>query len=38
LEKAIIEHNMVAASKVYDNIHFSELGKLLEVDAGQAGI
>ena len=26
LEKAIVEHNMVAASKVYDNIRFAELG------------
>ncbi len=26
LEKAIVEHNMVAASKVYDNIRFPELG------------
>lgn len=26
LEKAVIEHNMVAASRVYDNIRFKELG------------
>lgn len=27
---------MVAASKVYDNIRFSELGNLLEIDAPKA--
>jgi len=26
-ERAVIEHNMVAASRVYDNIRFSELGR-----------
>ena len=32
-EKAVIEHNMLAAGKLYDNIHFSELGSLLRLDA-----
>ncbi|GAB5034752.1 cop9 signalosome complex subunit 4-like [Nannochloropsis oceanica] len=36
LEKAIVEHNTVAASKVYDNIRFAELGRLLEVSESQA--
>lgn len=35
-EKAVIEHNMLAAGKLYDNIHFSELGSLLRLDAVKA--
>ena len=35
-QRAIIEHNMVAASKIYENIRFSELGSLLEIDAHRA--
>jgi len=27
MEKAVIEHNMLATGKIYDNIRFSELGK-----------
>jgi COP9 signalosome complex subunit 4 len=35
-ERAIIEHNMLAASKVYNNITFTELGSLLNIDAEKA--
>lgn len=36
LEKAIIEHNMVAISKIYNNITFEELGNILEISAIKA--
>lgn len=36
LEKAVIEHNMAAACKIYENIRFEELGNLLEIDAARA--
>lgn len=32
LEKAVIEHNMAATGRVYDNIRFSELGRILGLD------
>jgi COP9 signalosome complex subunit 4 len=32
LEHAVTEHNMLAISKIYHNIRFSELGTLLEVE------
>ena len=32
MERAVTEHNLLAASKLYNNITFSELGALLEVD------
>lgn len=32
LERAVIEHNMVAISQVYKSIYFAELGSLLGVD------
>ena len=35
-EKAVIEHNMVATGNLYDNIHFSELGTILRLDANTA--
>lgn len=35
-EKAVIEHNMLATGKLYDNIHFSELGTILRLDAHMA--
>jgi len=35
-EKAIIEHNMVATGKIYDNIRFSELATILCVDVIKA--
>ena len=36
LERAVIEHNMIAASKLYTNIQFRELGALLQIPAPQA--
>ena len=36
LDRAVIEHNMVAASKIYDNIAFEQLGVLLEIGAEKA--
>eukprot|EP00042_Codosiga_hollandica_P036444 m.278773 g.278773 ORF g.278773 m.278773 type:complete len:189 (+) comp54892_c0_seq2:852-1418(+) len=36
LDKAIIQHNLLAASKLYKNITFAELGTLLRIDADQA--
>jgi hypothetical protein len=31
LERAVIEHNLLSASKLYNNITFEELGALLEI-------
>lgn len=36
LEHAFLEHNLLAASRVYSNISLDELGKLLEIDAASA--
>jgi COP9 signalosome complex subunit 4 len=36
LEAAVIEHNLAAAARLYDNIYLGELGTLLGVDAGKA--
>ncbi|KJE89077.1 cop9 complex subunit [Capsaspora owczarzaki ATCC 30864] len=36
LDRAVIEHNLLAASKLYDNITFSELGSLLEIPPARA--
>ena len=36
MERAVIEHNMVAVSKLYLSIYMSELGKILGVDARKA--
>jgi COP9 signalosome complex subunit 4 len=35
-EKAVIEHNMSAAARVYDNVTFSELGDLLGLPPASA--
>ena len=35
-EKAIIEHNMLAISKIFDNIRFNELAHLLSLDESKA--
>mmetsp|Transcript_23288 Transcript_23288/g.47637 ORF Transcript_23288/g.47637 Transcript_23288/m.47637 type:complete len:255 (+) Transcript_23288:873-1637(+) len=35
-QRAIIEHNMAAAFKVYENIRIEELGILLEISVGKA--
>jgi COP9 signalosome complex subunit 4 len=36
LSNAVLEHNLAAASQVYRNINFEELGKLLGVDGMEA--
>eukprot|EP00566_Odontella_aurita_P011855 CAMPEP_0113579290 /NCGR_PEP_ID=MMETSP0015_2-20120614/29990_1 /TAXON_ID=2838 /ORGANISM="Odontella" /LENGTH=389 /DNA_ID=CAMNT_0000483261 /DNA_START=182 /DNA_END=1348 /DNA_ORIENTATION=+ /assembly_acc=CAM_ASM_000160 len=36
VERAVIEHNMVAVSKLYTSIYFKELGQLLGVEAARA--
>eukprot|EP00245_Coleochaete_scutata_P009413 TRINITY_DN3090_c0_g1_i1.p1 TRINITY_DN3090_c0_g1~~TRINITY_DN3090_c0_g1_i1.p1 ORF type:complete len:401 (+),score=100.64 TRINITY_DN3090_c0_g1_i1:15-1217(+) len=36
LDRAIIEHNLLSASKLYTNISFEELGSLLGIDANKA--
>jgi len=36
LDRAVIEHNLVAVSKLYNNITFSELGTLLEIPPSKA--
>ncbi|CDF38273.1 unnamed protein product [Chondrus crispus] len=36
LDRAVMEHNLSAASRLYANIHFSELGTLLGISAAKA--
>jgi COP9 signalosome complex subunit 4 len=36
LDKAVLEHNLLGASKLYNNIGFDQLGELLGVDAERA--
>lgn len=36
LERAVIEHNLLSASKLYNNITFEELGALLEIQKEKA--
>jgi len=36
LDRAVIEHNMLATSKLYANISFEQLGLLLGIDAAKA--
>ncbi|KAF9435611.1 COP9 signalosome complex subunit 4 [Entomortierella beljakovae] len=36
LDRAVIEHNLLSSSKIYNNISFEELGALLGVTAEQA--
>lgn len=36
LDRAVIEHNLLSASKLYNNITFNELGALLEIDPSKA--
>jgi COP9 signalosome complex subunit 4 len=36
LHKAVLEHNLLAASRLYRNIYTAQLGKLLSVDADTA--
>jgi COP9 signalosome complex subunit 4 len=33
IDRAVIEHNLLAASKLYNNIRFNELGALFEISA-----
>ena len=36
--RAIKEHNLLAASKIYRNISISELGQLLQIDRDGGGL
>ncbi|CAE1173141.1 COPS4 [Acanthosepion pharaonis] len=36
LDRAAIEHNLLSASKLYNNISFTELGALLEIEPSKA--
>jgi COP9 signalosome complex subunit 4 len=36
MERAVIEHNMVAVGHLYSSIYFAELGRLLGVEAAKA--
>lgn len=36
LDRAVIEHNLLSASKIYNNITFAELGSLLEITPEKA--
>jgi len=36
LDRAVMEHNLLSASKLYNNITFAELGSLLEISAERA--
>ncbi|CAL4093283.1 unnamed protein product, partial [Meganyctiphanes norvegica] len=36
LDRAVTEHNLLAASKLYNNITFTELGALLQIPGSKA--
>lgn len=36
LDRAVTEHNLLAASKLYNNITFPELGALLQISPAKA--
>ena len=36
LEKAVVEHNLLGASKLYSNLEVAELGRLINLDAEKA--
>lgn len=38
LERVVVEHNMLAASYLYNNITLENLGELLEVESSQVGL
>lgn len=38
LDQAVIEHNILSASKLYDNITFDELGRLLAIPPAKVGL
>ncbi len=37
LDQAVIEHNILSASKLYNNITFEELGRLLAIPPAKVG-
>jgi COP9 signalosome complex subunit 4 len=38
IDRAVIEHNLLAASKLYNNIKFNELGNLFEIPADKVSL
>lgn len=38
IDRAVIEHNLLAASKLYNNIRFNELGSLFEIPADKVNL
>ena len=36
MDRAVTEHNLLAASKLYNNINFEELGSLLQITSSRA--
>jgi hypothetical protein len=36
LDRAVMEHNLIAISRIYDNINITELGTTLGLDADKA--
>lgn len=38
MDRAVIEHNLLSASKLYNNISFAELGSLLEIPPTKVGL
>lgn len=38
LDRAVIEHNLIAVSKLYNNITFEELGTLLEIPPSKVSL
>jgi len=36
LDRAVVEHNVLSAGRLYENISFAELGRLLEVEPAKA--
>lgn len=35
-EKAVMEHNMLSLSRIYENIYFSDLAAILHIDSARA--
>ena len=35
-EKAVMEHNMLSLSRIYENIYFSDLAAILHIDSSRA--
>ena len=35
-EKAVMEHNMLSLSRIYENIYFSDLAAILHIDSTRA--